>query len=225
MEIKFNIQLFGATLDDFGGNNGGVNNIDLAVVTRKLYDAQAETGHIKTVFKTIETNYIEGTDAQWNTNAGGEYIDKVVGALNDYITQVNTKLQTAINDFVDGANILAQAENVTLISKIDLDDIEQLSRTWPSQESHFNVPNDYKSFTETNFKQNVDKIIESLGKITKCAENARDNGMNGSFCTAVTSNIATLISSANTVLSEYNTEVATAAVDKDEQVQKIKNNS
>lgn len=199
--------------------------ISLSTVKAQLSNFVSHSTQCAAAMSTINSNYIEGTNNEWNTPAAATYIDGLCSAFNDYISQFNQYYQEGVDNFVDGVNVLARNEDADPVSPQTVEKLTELSKGWAGQPEDFNIPEDFAGFTNSNLTANINKLIENLSSMQNCIDVAVDNGLQGSFCTSLRESLGKLKSSAEEVAREYDGKAAERAVNQDTAIQTIKSNT
>lgn len=203
------------------------NRIDLGEVQAALSSFVDHSGEAADKMSTINSAYIDGTDAKWNTPAAAGYIDGLCGVFNDYISQFNSKYQDDVNSFVDGVNALSTPEQAIHVDYVTVTPLSELSKGWAGQEVAFNVPQDgeYAEFTQSNLTSNIESFNGILDSMQSDIDRAVASGLDGAFCTGLREALSSLKASAQDVSSQYSAKAAESAVNEDTNVQNVRNNT
>ena len=175
-----------------------------------------ETKVIAGFFKSINEQYLKGTEKEWNTTTAEKYINGLTALLNDFVKQYNPKFEAALKDFVKGVNTLCATQEISGVPEPEFTAIEELDKGWTSPSTGpYNIPFDFTSFTETTLNPKVEEINTSVSNMERYINVAVKNGLGDSFCTNIRSGIQSLKKTAEEVLNSYGKEAAAAAVASD----------
>lgn len=194
-------------------------HVDVDLVREELSNFVSSISNCASLFSDIQSNFIEGTDSVWNTPTAAKFIDSVCESFNNYFEQFNSYFDEGYNVFLTNANKLFESQGADTVEKQDLEKISDLAREWSEQASSFNVPIDYTGFAGTNLTSNIESVVSELESMNTAISNAVENGMDGQFCDGVKNNISSLITSANSVAEEYNSDAVKNAVAEDQLIQ------
>jgi len=198
------------------------NQINLPVVKDNFRVVVGELNQIKEKFSEIQTNYVTGTNSEWNTPASYAFMNEFIAKMNHYIEQFNKYYKAGLDRFVDGINNLLIIQDIEPMQYYDFNKIVPLEITWQPQKESFKVPIDYEKFVKDNLETKVKIIIANLGIAQKAVQTARESGLDGAFCNYIAGQFTTLKTSAEQVLSEYNSSTINAALLEDTYIGKVK---
>lgn len=199
--------------------------ISLSTVKGELSGFIADSGSCASTMSTINSSYVEGTQAEWNTPAAAQYIDGLCSAFNDYIRQFNQNYQEGVDSFVEGVNELARNEDADPVPQQSVEQLQSLTKGWAGQPEDFNVPQDFASFTSSNLTANIEKLVSHIESMQRHIDVAVESGLDGSFCTNLRGSLERLKNSANEVAREYDGKAAERAVNQDTAIATIKSNT
>lgn len=183
------------------------NSISISTVVQNLGYFATNANSMSNHFDEIETSFVNGMKSIWSTNLAASTVDGIVGAVNDYISQLNTKLPEAISSFVDGVNAMLIEQEQSTISAPEFTAIETISRIWQASPTEFNLPSSASEVQDlcTNaFSANVTLIQNKLEVMKMNVTSAQNNGLAGKYVTGVVTAINSLLESGSEVIASYN---------------------
>ena len=199
--------------------------ISLSTVKAELSGFISDSGSCVSTMSTINSAYVDGTQAEWNTPAAAQYIDSLCSVFNEYIRQFNQYYQQEVDLFVAGVNRLAQNEDADPVPQQSVQQLQSLTKGWAGQPEDFNIPQDFASFTSSNLTTNINELVSHIESMQRHIDVAVENGLDGSFCTQLRGSLETLKNSANDVAREYDAKAAERAVNQDTAISTIKSNT
>lgn len=202
------------------------NKISLSTVKSCAKVIGNHGNKIERYFNHIQTDYLDGTQAEWNTPSAKQYVTGVSGSLNDFINQFNTKFKEGFKSFIDGVNQLSASQNAEKLQEIELAHISNTEVSWQEQSTDFNVPQDYASFTDSHLvKGGIDQIKQEINSIKNAINTAQEQGLDNAFCSQIRDALGKLSDSANEVIESYGKDAAKAAVDEDQLLSQMRSNT
>lgn len=199
--------------------------IYLSTVKAQLDNIVDESGNTANIMKNINTEYVDGTQAEWNTVKAAQFMENFCATFNDYISQFNAKYQEGINSFIEGVNELARHEDAEPVGPRTITRLPELAKGWQGQAEDFNIPDDYAGFTATHLTANITKLKNSVETIQQYIDVAVSNGLSESFCTTLRSKLEELKNSADSVSEQYNRAFVEQSVNEDTAISTIKSNT
>lgn len=198
-------------------------HVDVDLVREELDNFVSSISNCVSLFGVIQSDFVDGTNDVWNTPAAAKFIDSVCESFNSYVKQFNDYFDEGYSVFLTNANNFFSIQEADEVEKKELEKISDLTRGWTEQSSKFNVPGDYTGFANTNLTSNIKNIVSELDAMKIDIDNAVENGMDGQFCEDVKNNITSLITSANSVAEEYNSDAVKDAMAEDNLIQHFHN--
>ena len=192
---------------------------DFGAINDELQKATDCLNVISEYCGNIEDTFINGMQKVWNTKTSHDLVEAVRDKLNDFITQFNQKFPAAITDVVNEANSFLNTQDKDFQNPIEdpgIGTINSLSVNWQAKsplDAGYRIPDagDVDNKVQTDLKTNIDNIKDKLQEYSDELRRVVTTELHDNYCSAVSSAVASLLTSAQEVVNTYVNQASSAA--------------